>query len=48
MLSMPAATIFLSDSHFAVFKLVIRPPLFGASDVAKTSPEVFHTLTKPS
>ncbi|KAH4071495.1 hypothetical protein HBH79_036880 [Parastagonospora nodorum] len=47
-LSMPAATIFLSDSHFADFKLVMRPPLFGASEVARTSLEVFHTLTRPS
>ena len=47
-LSNPAATIFFSDNHFAVFKLVIRPPLLGASDVAKTSPDVFHTLRSPS
>jgi hypothetical protein len=47
-LSMPAATIFFSESHFAVFKLVMRPPLLGASEVAKTSPEVFQTLTRPS
>lgn len=47
-LSKPAATIFLSDIHFAAFKLVMRPPLFGAADVAMASPDMFHTLRRPS
>ena len=34
--------------HFAAFKLVILPPLFGGADVANASPDIFQILSKPS